>query len=84
MGYIDFVMRNKKIVSHFKVLLAEKEVREGRKLTYDVINQETGIHKNALTGYANDTIKRFDRDVIERLCDYFACDIGDLLVLQRN
>lgn len=72
------------IKNRFSVLKAEKELKEGRKLTYDVIHQETGIHRNALTGYSNDSIKRFDRDVLERLCEYFNCDISDLLVLQKD
>lgn len=72
-----------KVQTQFSVLKAQKELREKRKLTYEVISGETGINPNTLTEYANNRVTRFDESVIARLCDYFNCDIGDLLVLQK-
>lgn len=32
---------------------------------------------------ANET-SRYSRDLLEKLCDYFDCEISDILVLERN
>lgn len=72
------------VSNRFKILLAEKETRENRKLTYEVINNETGINPNTLVQYANNRVTLFNSSVIARLCEYFNCDIGDLLVLRRD
>lgn len=62
-----------------KILIAEKEIKEGRKLTYRTIAKETGISTSTLTAYVNQKINRFDTPTIEALCKYFSCQPGDLL-----
>ena len=69
------------IVNRFKILLAEKETRENRRLTYRVVSEETGLSTNILTNYAKQRVQRYDADTLETLCKYFGCEIGDLLVI---
>lgn len=73
-----------KINNRLKILLAEKENREGRKITYETVQNETGISPSTLVGFANNRVTRFDEVTLVKLCEYFNCDIGDLLVLQKN
>lgn len=72
------------VVTRLKILISEKEFRENRKLTYDVIYSETGIAGSTLVEWANNRVKRYDEKIVAKLCDYFNCDIGDLLVLHKN
>lgn len=72
------------VATRLKILISEKEFRENRKLTYEVINSETGVAGSTLVEWANNRVKRYDESVIAKLCEYFNCDIGDLLVLQKN
>lgn len=68
-----------KTTSRFKVLLAEKEVRERRTLTLSDVAKETGISIYTVTGFANNTLREFPRDAITKLCAFFGCTTGDLL-----
>ena len=69
------------IQTRLKILIAEKSLREGRKLPYHVIAEETGLNPNTLVDYANSRATRFDERVLITLCQYFACALSDLLVI---
>ena len=62
--------------------MAEKSRLEGRRVTYDDIHKVTGIFPSTLSRLAAGQGKRVDLAVLERLCQYFDCEPGDLLVLQ--
>ena len=62
--------------------MAEKSRLEGRRVTYESIREATGIVPSTLSRLAAGQSKRIDLMVLKRLCDYFNCAPGDLLVLQ--
>jgi putative transcriptional regulator len=67
------------IYNKLKIKIAEKEFKENRKLTYRTISQETGISTTTLTKYINQG-GGIDPGTLEKLCEYFQCQPGDLLV----
>lgn len=71
------------IYNKLKILIAEKEFREGRKLTYRTISKETGISTTTLTKYINQG-GGIDPGTLEKLCKYFDCQPGDLLVYSAD
>jgi putative transcriptional regulator len=73
-----------KVYNRFKILLAEKEIQEGRKILYDEINQATGIAASTLSAWATNNVKRYDKATIADLCDFLNCDVGDLIVYERK
>ena len=68
------------IENRFKVLLAEKETRERRSWSYRQIREATGVSLHTLSQYAQNKVTRFDAHIIEALCVFFDCEVGDLLV----
>jgi putative transcriptional regulator len=72
------------IYNRLKILIAEKEFREDRKLTYRTISEETGISTSTLTLYMRQGVGAFDTGTIETLCKYFDCQPGDLIVYADN
>lgn len=68
------------IYNRLKILIAEKEFREGRKLTYRTISQETGISTATLVLYMKQGVKNIDTGTLEKLCEYLDCQPGDLLM----
>lgn len=68
-----------KIRNRFKVLLAQKEVRDGRAYTYDDIRSATGISATTLTSYARNRVTRFDESTLVTLCEWLECDLSDLI-----
>ena len=49
-----------------------------RKLKIADVARETGLHRNTITLLYNETANRVDMETIDRLCDLFACGVGDL------
>ena len=72
------------IQGRLRELMAVKGQRERRKITYDDILTETGVSKNTLTRLANDRAAMVGISVIDRLCDYFDCQPGDLFIYVRE
>lgn len=70
-----------KLQCRLRELMAQKSRETGRKITYADITEATGLYASTLTKLANNTAQMIGVSTIERLCEYFACDVGDLFVL---
>jgi putative transcriptional regulator len=68
-----------KVYNRFKILLAQKEIQEDRRISYKEIKNATGIASSTLSSWATNSTKRFDADTIADLCDFFECEVGDLI-----
>jgi len=66
------------INNRFAVLLAEKQIKERRNMSLREIERETGISRQALHKWKNNTVTRFDVSVILALCKYFGIQPGEL------
>lgn len=50
-----------------------------RKMKVVDVARETGLHRNTITLLYNETATRIDMETIDRLCQLFNCNVGDLL-----
>lgn len=73
-----------KLRNRFLILLHEKERREDRRISYSEIARATGSSVNVLSNWAKNKIERFDGDFMLTLCEYFGCEVGDLLYIDRS
>lgn len=73
----------KAVKSNLLVLAAQKSQREGRRISLRQIIKETGISKYTVYALANNQLEEFPKDVITKLCNYFDCEIGDLLKFEE-
>jgi putative transcriptional regulator len=64
--------------NRFGILLAEKQVKERRKISLAEVAKETGIAAKTLYAWEKNSVNRFDVPVIDRLCKYFDVEPGDL------
>jgi putative transcriptional regulator len=72
----------RQIKSHLRTLIAKHSVKTGKRLSYRDLYSEIGISPNTLSLLANNRQKLFDRSVMERLCDFFGCELHDLIRLE--
>ena len=70
-----------RLVSRFKVLLAEKEMRERRTISLREVVRETGVPISTVQGLANNTLREIPAEGVVALCRYLDCAVGDLLQL---
>jgi len=76
--------RTMTIRNNFNILLAEKEIRLKKGISVASVARETGITRKTLQGWAVDNVTRFDAGVLDALCNYFGCQVGDLLIYIPN
>jgi len=62
-----------------KELIAEKGFQERRVITITEIAEQTGIHRMTLSKVANHRDYNPTADVLDKLCTYFKCPIGQLV-----
>ena len=72
------------IFNRVKILIAEKELREGRKWPYDAITKATGISTSTLSNYALQKVGRFDASTLNALCHFFNCQPGEILIFDSD
>jgi putative transcriptional regulator len=69
----------KKVKSNLHVLMGKKKIKSINQLA-----NETGISRPTLTRIYNDEMDRIELLTIQKLCDFFDCLPGDLLVLEED
>lgn len=69
------------IYCRLKQLIAQKEFREKRKITYKVIQDETGLSSTTIAKLLNFRgIQRIDGTTLDKLCEFFGVNVGDILL----
>ena len=66
------------IKCHLSTLMGTK------KLKIIELARELNVHRGAITALYNETAKRVDIELIDKLCIYFECDVGDILEFERS
>jgi putative transcriptional regulator len=67
------------IRNRLKVLIAQKEISDGRNYSYADIQAATGIAVSTLVDWAKGRAKYYAGDTLAALCNFFDCKPGDLL-----
>ena len=65
-----------------KELIARHERVTGERVTYRALAEATALSPGTITAIANNQNDRVALHTIERLLDYFGCDVGDLVVYE--
>ena len=50
-----------------------------RKMKIVDVARDSGLHRNTITLLYNETANRIDLETLDRLCQLFECNVGDLL-----
>lgn len=72
------------IKNRFLILLAQKEQREGRRIRNKEIAKELGVTEHTVARWMKNEVGKIDIPVLVAFCDYFNCDVGDLLYLDKG
>ncbi len=74
----------KVVASKMKLLVAQRELRERRRLSIRIITEESGASRSTVERLLNNTIKRIPVDDLGALCRYFNCNVGDILQMEED
>ena len=61
-------------------LIADKAFKERRVVSLTEVADATGIHRATLSKMANQPGANIGTDIIDKLCRFFGCQPGDLLM----
>jgi putative transcriptional regulator len=67
------------IKSRLHILMGEKKIK-----SINQLSNETGISRLTLTNIYNESGKAIEYETMHKLCDYFNCTVGDLLVYEKD
>lgn len=60
-------------------LLAEKQFRDGRRITLTELSEVTGINRVTISKLVNHRSYSTVTDNVDALCKFFDCKVGDLM-----
>lgn len=86
MSFIITYVQESFILIRFRLaeLISDKAFNERRIITFAEIAEATGIHRATLSKMANQPGAKIGSEIIDRLCGYFDCQPGDLMVFIKD
>jgi len=63
------------IKNRLAILMAENGIK-----TMLELGEKTGIDKNTISNWYNQKVTRFSSETLDQLCEFFNCQVGDLLI----
>ncbi len=72
------------LIVNLKALIERKSAIEKRRITFKVVEQETGIKALTLSRMSTNHEYNFSRKDLEKLLIYFNCQPNDLLTLIKE
>lgn len=60
-----------------------KTIMDKKKLSKNQIVKKTGLHHQVIERYMNDSVTRFDRDVLAKLCYVLDCNLDEIITYVR-
>lgn len=67
------------IKNKLSILMAKNDIR-----TMIELSNKTGLDKNTISNWYNQKITRFSAETLEVLCEFFDCQVGDILVYEKE
>lgn len=49
------------------------------RFTIKYVHEKTGLARNTISNLYNDKATRIDYETLDKLCDLFECEVGDLI-----
>jgi DNA-binding Xre family transcriptional regulator len=74
----------RKLKNRLLQLIHERESKIGRRIRQHDIAEFAEVRDHTITAWIHNEVTRFDARVVERLCDYFQCDVADLLYFEET
>jgi putative transcriptional regulator len=75
-------MKQRKVRNRLLELIQERERQKNRRIKQRDLAKFVGVADHTITSWIRNEVTRFDSNLIEGICDYFNCDIGDLLYFE--
>jgi len=75
---------SRRLKNRLLLLLTDKERKEGRRIKQVEIARAINISHNTIASWLRNDVTKFEAHVVEGLCEYFQCELTDLLYFQET
>ena len=75
-------MKQRKVRNRLLELMQERELKIGRRLKQHDIAEFVGVSDHTIINWIRNDVSKYDGETIARLCDYFNCELSDLLYFE--
>ena len=58
--------------------------KEKKRMNISDLHRETGLSRTLLTLMHKDELSRIDLESLNTLCNYFDCEVGDIILFQKD
>ena len=62
-------------------LMGKKQAAENRTINASIVARETGLTRQAISKWVRGDVTEFREEMVQKLCKYFDCELGDLLYI---
>lgn len=63
------------------LLMGKKQMEENRAINASTVARETGLTRQAISKWVRGDVTEFREEIVQKLCKYFKCELGDLLYI---
>jgi transcriptional regulator with XRE-family HTH domain len=71
--------RVRKIKNRLFELIRQKELKDNRRITQKEIAEFAGVSEHTIINWIRNDMTRYENVVVEAICDFFDCDLCDLI-----
>jgi len=75
-------MKKRVLKNRLLILIQERERTINRRIKLKDLASFVGITNHTVTSWIRNDVRKYEAQIIEGLCDYFDCDVSDLLYFE--
>lgn len=75
-------MKKRILKNRLLMLIQERERTMNRRIKLKDLAEFVGVTNHTITSWIRNDVRKYEAHIIEGFCDYFDCDLGDLLYFE--
>ncbi len=75
-------MKKRVLRNRLLALIQAREQKIGRRVKLKDLAEFVGVTYHTVTSWIRNDVRKYEAHIIEGFCDYFDCDVGDLLYIE--
>ncbi|MDZ4763655.1 MAG: helix-turn-helix transcriptional regulator [Chloroflexota bacterium] len=64
------------------ILIQEQECKQNRRIKLKDLAEFVDVTNHTITSWIRNDVRKYEAHIVEGLCSYFNCDVGDLLYFE--
>lgn len=73
-----------KLKNRLLILLTDKERKENRRISQTEVARAIGVSNHTIANWIRNDVTKIETSIVEGLCEYFQCDLTDLLYFEES